>query len=295
MAHLLIMAAEAAPNAPYLTWRDSKTKDVIFTSNDIVSFDWQKQIFLLKPDNLLDFYAWIPPHMSLWRGMYVADAKGTIYETRWVSNSCSLGFDGPILGDSRGGPVLSILDAYPPGHKSQGEREKRDLRFDPRLKAGLEKARVLRSIDENAIPDELIVRPIHSGWKDVGDDVKVRVEYYPHTFRINREARAHVFFACDEKTAKNFDCISVKIRVRANKGLFEYDSTIRDIPISVINNGIYVCKFWPWTRMETENPIPTESVASVSMTILFEKNNGKRFKTVYRLEFEEYSIPILSK
>ena len=120
-----------------LLWRDSETKEILFKSEDIIAFDWDNQIFLLKTDSILDFLSWIPPHKYQYRSLYVEDANGPIYDAKWVNHISSMGFNGPIFNFTN--PFISIEDGYP-----NSIVDKNDIRYNKRLLEGLRKLLFLK-------------------------------------------------------------------------------------------------------------------------------------------------------
>lgn len=282
----LLVDEKNKPGETVLIWRDMKTKRILFTSEDIISFDWEKQVFLLRLDATLDFLAWIPPHMYLDRKLFVEDTQGIIYEANWVSDISSKSYAGPIYKPLSPNPFFSIANGYPlqPMNK--------DTRFDQRLREGLEKAGVLQAIDLNKKYDELKVQRAGDTWNDVGEDMKVRVEYFENSFRIGQKARAHLFFSGGEKTRSQIDSFTIDIKFVANNGRFRSDTKVSNIPISDTNGGIYICKFAPWQSVNGSETQAEPGKGLTSLTILFQKKHGELQETVYRSIFPETCITI---
>ncbi len=271
---------------PALIWRDASTGNVLFTSDDIISFDWDKQMFLLKRDATLDFLAWIPPHMYQARGLFVEDAHGQIYHARWVSRVSSVGFFGPVYRPLSPNPFFSVAHGYP-GGRDPLARDK-DPRFSPRLKQGLQKAGVLKSINLSGEYAGLTIQKTGHSWKDIGEDMRVRVEYFENTFQIGEHARAHVFFAGGDKTLERIDSLTFDITFIANEGAFRSDTRIERVPVSEIRDGIYVCKFAPWQPVEGSDREAKPGAGVILLSILL-RSQGK---TVYRLDFAESRVPV---
>lgn len=286
----LIADEKDTADKPALVWRDAETRRILFTSDDIISFDWEKQVFLLRLDATLDFLAWVPPHMHQARKLFVEDTKGTIYEAHWVSCVSSMGFVGPIYNPLSPNPFFSIANGYP--RRGKFDAGDKDARFGQRLRERLEKAGVLQSIDLNRKYVGLAVQTTGHMWKDVGEDMKVRVEYFENSFRIGRKARAHLFFAGGEKTRSQIDSLVLEIKFVANNGTFRSDTRILEIPVSDTEGGIYVCKFAPWRPAEGSDRHVKQGTGIVSLTVLFQKKQGERQRTLYRLEFPESRVPV---
>jgi len=277
--------------SPALTWRDAETREVLFTSDDVISFDWDKQVFLLDRDATHDFLAWIPPHMHQAQSLVVENTRGDIYDAVWVNSISSMAFSGPVYEPLSPNPFFSITNGYPDGYPRDQDQsmKERDPRFDPRLKKGLERAGVLGSIDLNRKWVGLLIQTTGHRWKDVGEDMKIRVEYFENTFQRGEKARAHVFFAGGKKTRKQIDSLTFKITFIANEGTFRSDISKKRVPVSETEDGIYVCKFAPWESVEGSDEKVELGSGRVSLSILLQKQN----KTVYRLDFPSYRrVPI---
>lgn len=197
-----------------------------------------------------------------------------------------MGFGGPIYTPLSPNPFFSIANGYP-GGKDPIARDK-DPRFAPRLKAGLEEAGVLQAIDLNRKYVGLIIQTTGHMWKDAGEDMKIRVEYFENTFRLGGKARAHIFFAGGEKTRKQIDSLNLKITFVANEGTFRSDITMNPVPVSETEDGIHVCKFAPWEPGEGSDKEAELGTGKIYLSILLQKQD----KTVYRLDFPESRVPI---
>lgn len=228
----------------YLRWIDTNNGQILFTSDDIISFNWEKQIFLLKMDATIDFFTWMASHKSLYRKLVVKDNNGVIYEGQYVSGLSSMGFTGPVY--SWTNPFFTIKNGYP-SRFSKNNRED-DPRYNERIKNVLEKTGKLSIIDPNkkyfgTTID--IIRQLQS-WYDCGEDLKVRVEYIRNTFIYDGEPRINVYFAGGEKVLKKINDISLEIKFTSDFGRYRSDVNIVNISSKIISDGIYVCKFKPW-------------------------------------------------
>lgn len=278
-------------SAPALVWKDAKSNRVLFASDDITSFDWDKQVFLLKLDAALDFLAWVPPHMYQARKLVLEDSNGTIYEAHWVSRASSMGFSGPIYSPLSPNPFFSIANGYP--IRGNVVPEAKDPRFADRLRTGLENAGILHDIDLTYNYVGLRIQRTGHSWTECGEDLKVRVEFFENTFRPGRKARAHVFFAGGEKTRTQIDTIALDIRFVANWGRFRSDCRIEGIPRAVIANGLYVCQFNPWRPVEGSDRRVEAGTGAVALSVLLQKKDATNLTTVYRLDFGEVVVPVV--
>jgi hypothetical protein len=281
--------AESRPaRVPALTWKDAETGRVLFTSADIISFDWEKQAILLRRDALLDLMAWAPPHMYQYRRLAVYDQAGLIYNGQWVSGMSSLSFAGPTY--EIGNPLVLIRDGYPP--RPAPSQAGADPRLAERLRAGLQKDRRLGKVDPAYDFVGLRIGSADVSWKECGPGLKVRVEFFTDTFELGRKARAHIFFSRDPKTDTPIDAISCELRFVANDGTFRSDCRLEGISPTVIDDGIYVCRFDPWQPVEGSDARPRAWVGRVILAVLLQKAGGDKLMTVHRLDFPEVTVPV---
>jgi hypothetical protein len=128
-------------------WIDVENGEVLFDIDDIVRFDWEKQIFELTRSSAMDFMAELGTVGVQGRKFIVRDGQ-TIYEGTLVTPFSSFSFHGPVikstLPDDRIEPPLFRIDGgYPT------DFEKGDTRFSERLKKALEQVGVLGEIDSH--------------------------------------------------------------------------------------------------------------------------------------------------
>jgi hypothetical protein len=268
---------------PLLVWRDSQTKKVIFTSDDIISFDWEKQVFLLKLDAEIDFVAWISSPLGGVRGLFVEDSQGVIYQGCWVHWASSYGCSNPMYRDPLYKPYYSITNRFALEKDSTN-----DIRFDPRLKENLKNANKLWPIDTSEYRSWLSLNTINSEQGKVGKDLQVRLEIYENTFQIGRMARTHLFFYGGEKTKQQVDSLFCIITLTANDGAFRSETFTDAVPISEIEDGFYECKFDPY-QPEAGSDAKIKSYGGlVSLAVVFLKKGH----IVYRLDFPEKTVSI---
>lgn len=290
ISSLAIAAGKPLP-PPALIWRDADSKEIIFTSNDILEFDWDKQVCILKYNAMLDFLAWIPPHMHQYRNLSVEDDQGIIYQAKWVSHISSMGFRGPVYDHASLRPLLSINNGYP--SEPSAIKSEDDIRFSPRLKAGLAKSSVLKSIDTTQNFEPLKIQRIPTSWKNISQDMKLRLDYFIDSFQLGQKARTYIYFASDRKIKGDIDSIAVDIKFTANDGRYISETTISNIPISVIDAGIYPCKFDPWLPAAGSGPEPNwGGNGFITVSVRLQKKTGNTMTTINRLDFEQQKVLI---
>ena len=182
-------ASGPADEGDAVRWVDAKTGKVLFSSRDIVRFDWDRQVFELTRERATDLMS-LPP--TLQRDFVVRDREGEIYRGCFMSIGSSSSYDGPTIGadffEGTRPPLYHIAGGYPGEHGPGSER-----RFDRRLKNGLESAGVLHSInkDEKTKPIEVVF----CGWHGEALGCRVAVTLFPETVRVGRDIRMVLRFA----------------------------------------------------------------------------------------------------
>jgi hypothetical protein len=273
-------------------WKDAETGQILFTLDDIVAFDWGDQIFLLDLDAALDFLAWMHPG-SLSRELLVEDEEGLIYRALWVSWASSVAFTGiPVYCPSLFGWTRFFYIAYGyPGSEVADPNE--DARFNRRLRAALQRRGVLVDFDPDTISyRRFSIQHISTAWYVCGEDLKIRVDYFPEVFRSGEEARLHIFFAGGGQTEPSIDSLAVEIKFVANEGRYRSDVRLDNISPLVISERIYVCRFQPWKPCPGSVPVVESGSARVSLSILLCRDTESGPEVVSRLELPEQAVDV---
>jgi len=258
-----------------LSWVDEKTGKVLFTVADIVRFDWERQLFELERTCSMNLGAWLHTHMRQFRGFVVQDADGIIYHGRFYSNVSSVGYGGPAIYSEIGKPsrgFCQIHAGYPP------RRDDDQTRFAPRLLTALQKANVLGEItDEDKVSP---IKTTSTSWVGDRPGINVRVTYFPETFRVGEEARAHVFFSASPGYSLSDNEWGIAITLTANEGKFRSELSIPRIELDVeawqgegYSKGGYICLFLPWRPASASiNTIPKPGPAKITLTVIAKKD-----------------------
>ena len=182
-------AAPAAPtlvNEPALALIDGPSGKVLFTLDDIVRFDWDRQIVQLTRERAMDLLAL----RVLTREFRLVAGTETIYRG---------GFYSPISSNLPRGPIITlgpladgVMKVKPPLFQietvyREGEE---DQRFAPALRAILEQAGKLGHIDPAAVPP---IQRITTEWYRK-QGLNVRADIFPETFTPRTPARVHLWF-----------------------------------------------------------------------------------------------------
>jgi hypothetical protein len=269
-------------------WKDAQTRHVLFTMDDVVAFDWDDQIFSLDLDAALDFIAWMVPHKYLTRELVVEIDRDLIYQARWVNSCSSRSFDGPVYASLGWTQFFRVDNGYP-GFPTGDPNE--DVRFNPRLLAVLKNMGVLCDLDPN--DGAFDIECSQTDWYTWGGDLKTRVEYFRDVFHSGRNARVHIFFAGGDQTGPSIDSITVEIKFVANQGQYRSDVRIDDIPSSVLSEGIYVCRFQPWTPCPGSVPAVEPGSGRISLSILLCRDTESGPEVFSRLDLPEEVVNVV--
>ncbi len=88
--------APADTQAVELSWVDEVTGETLFTVEDIVRFDWERQVFELERSRAMDLTARFRTYGQC-RGFRVQDAQGIIYRGSFFSAASSMAYRGPTI------------------------------------------------------------------------------------------------------------------------------------------------------------------------------------------------------
>lgn len=272
-----------APQFPQ--WVDDKTGRILFEVDDIVRFDWEKQIFELSRRRAMDLIA---HSIGLSHPFTVKDDKGIIYHGTFMSELSSMSYDGPtIIIDSQIPPLFKIDISYP-GHELE-----KDKRFSGRLKTSLVRAGVLGKIDSD-IPLTPIQRKT-SGWHGKKDHLRLWIEYFPETFRIGQKARIHLHVIPGKPSKNHADKIEFTRILQQNENEF-FCNTVCSYDLKKDNwKGVYIWESAPWGPVYGAIQTYAKS-GPAKMNIqarTFVKENGS--KIIEKIEIPLMSITILPR
>lgn len=257
---------DATTEYPVLSWVDSETSAVIFNMNDIVRFDWDKQMFEVTHKCAMDFIAYT--RWGLHRRFAVIDKDGIIYNGQFVNMLSSLTYNGPtIISDFRGLPVYKIEGGYP--------RDDSKEMYSERVKAGLEAASVLSPI--NDLEKISPIEQITSDWIGEQYGFKVRTVLFPETFRLGEQVRMHIDFALPIDGTISVDKLQVIIHITSNGEKTISKHLYEQSPPVALDDGICVCTFNPW-RQSSESPRakvrPGPAEINTTILLLHKENDG---------------------
>jgi hypothetical protein len=259
-----------------LQWTDEETGLKLFGIDDIVRFDWDKQIFELTRPAAMNILANLN---GLSKKFIIADDDRIIYQGTFVSPLASMTFHGPIImmslldENSIQPPLFEIQDGYPPSKSSES-----DQRFSKRLKEALDKAGLSGKIDTNNPPAP--IKKDSYGWFGEKGKLRAWVDVFPETFRIGESACVHLHFTGSDYLEKPDCIIGVNTFFAANKGKFKY-TTDRIFPTRKDEwKNIYIMEVNPWTADEgsvDKTAIPGSAEVSFEMCIRNINTNGNSF------------------
>lgn len=229
--------SKAAPPAK-LVWQDKTTGQILFTMDDLICFDWDRQIMELTRTAAMNLMA---EKTSLHKPFIVEAGAKIIYEGNLVSSASSAVYPGPVIvmdWQDIKLPLLAIERCYPP--QSDGQ----DVRFSRDLKTILEQAGILGKIDPNNPPPPIQCTPY--GWFDGTEGLKLLAEVFPETVRFGRQIRTHLHLS-GFKDFQAAGLADVNTVMKSKDGNCEY-SWKKTFPFRGENNWkeIYILMIDPW-------------------------------------------------
>lgn len=258
-----MVAEDSAAEKPDLTF-ELKSGQKMFDIDDIVRFDWDKQILELTRQSAMDFMAEFSLVGVYGRKFVLKDGLTVIYEGTLVTPLSSVAFAGPVirspLPDDEIKPPLFKIDGGYPRDFAKG-----DSRFSECLKELLQQAGVLADIDvNNPLPP---IESITHGWFGEKDGLRALIEVFPETFRLRRQVRMHIHLTGSKNFDENhvFD-VNATLISKDDKSRF---STKKVFPFQSTGwKNIYVLEMNPWENVEhlrgKMKPGPAELSVEVS-------------------------------
>jgi predicted amidohydrolase len=228
------------PAPQYPQWVDDKTGKILFDAEDIVRFDWKKQIFELSRRRAMDLIA---HSVGLSHPFTIKDEKGIIYHGTFMSTLSSMSYDGPTITidgyDKKIRPPLFKIDSSYPSREIEN-----DKRFSTRLKSQFVKTGVLATIHSHT-PPEPIERKT-TGWQGQKDQLRLWVEYFPETLRIGENARIHLHVIPGKLPGSQADKIEFTIILQQNENEF-FCNTVCSYDLKKDNwKDVYIWDSSPW-------------------------------------------------
>ncbi|MBN1456593.1 MAG: hypothetical protein JW912_01930 [Sedimentisphaerales bacterium] len=230
------------PIAEKVQWVESQTGEVLFDVDDIVRFDWEKQVFELTRQSAMDFMARLSFLGVRGSKFIVKSGMTVIYEGTLVSPVSSIAVGGPviqssILPDDLKPPLFRIDGGYP------RDFEKNEVRFSERLKKALQQNDVLGEIDLNNPP--LPIESTIHGWFGDKEGLRTLIEVFPETFRFGRKFRVYIHLTGAKYLDKDH-IVDVSAKVVQQGG--EREFTTEEIFSSHGSEwkNVYVLKINPW-------------------------------------------------
>jgi hypothetical protein len=279
-------AARPKSATPLLTWVDEPTGETLFTSEDLVRFDWERQLFEMKRDRAMDFETWADGNIGLDRKFVVRDKQGVIYRGTFVQAITSGIYAGPVIllvNLEKKPPLYQIDQGYP---ETPGEE-----RFAPRLQAALAQAGLLGAIDEgHRVPPLMRVGAAGSDGKQ---GLGFKAYYYLETFRPGEKAR--VSLVVQQKSgALKADSLEVKLETFDRDKHPLLKTTLSGLPFAGRERQSFSVRFDPWDRAgkllkaaEQGDPI------SITLTLAAKKKTktGMRAAGQWELTIPGFILP----
>lgn len=243
-----VLAVGTQPTAPPLVWIDAETGSTLFTINDVVRVDWDKQLYEITPERATELLS-LPIIQR--RDFAVKDRDGVIYRGRFYRTAAAggEGYDGTTV--LIGQDAMKTLPALPfftvsGGYPTGGGTHDRD-RFSPRVHDPLAKAGLLATIPDAQLP----YKRFWSGHAWVGGEqvIKASAVLFEETFRTGQDAYLHLLLYKGQHPDFVFDKMIVTATCTSEDGSFVTKQDLLTILPPLLDNGIYVGKFRPWEGM----------------------------------------------
>ena len=225
-------AADPKPRA--LEWIEPNSHRTLFTADDIVRFDWEKQLFELKRDAAIDLMM-LPPALE---HEFIVVADGSeICRGQLVSSFSSKTYQGPTIALD----TTSIAPQPPIYQHSFGyPRDQGKARQGTKLRSALELAGVLGPLDLRQPPPPIESRFIE--WCPPAHGLKIAATLFPETFRAGRDARLVLRIHKNEQFDLRADRLQLVVSLtRGAKG--ESVSHVAEVPVLLLDEPMAV---FPW-------------------------------------------------
>lgn len=249
--------AQQLPPAAALSWQDAATGETLFSSDDIVRFDWGRQLFELDVVRAGDLLA-LPLSVEGFREFILKDAEGVIYRGRFYRSSATAGYAGAVILLDQGttkklpaAPFFKVLSGYRTG-ADEGVKEQALL--SERLRLPLQTAGKLAPIPEAESP----IKSIWSshGWVGGEEALKASVVLFPETIVVGKAAYLHLLLYKGTRTDFVFDQLRIEVNFSSATTLFTSKQLLAVVNPPLTANKIYVGKFFPWKGVLPD--IPTD-------------------------------------
>lgn len=218
----------ASSDLPFtrLEWIHKGTGRLIFSQEDILAFDWEKQMFLLTDNAAMNMALYPVGQIDPFE---VRINNDFLYEGAFVSTISSMGYRGPTIWDRNIGgfliqsPLYQIRNGYPTDLSSH------DIRYNETLKRVLDSAGLIQTIDPNNPPAPISCKPFE--WLGEKDGLRVWIDAFPNTFIVGKLARFHFRLACSNQYPDGDYVIETRTTLTAGDN--QYAQTVhRVFPVS---------------------------------------------------------------
>lgn len=294
-----VESAQIIVPAPVVTWKDSETRQTLFTSDDILFFDWDNQYFLLKDAAFKNYTDWIK-NVKLTKAISVEDKNGLVYQARWISGISSLDYLDPVYLPNPDEPIrpqliVSITSGHPnyPRPLPMDDSQKLiDFRNSARLRTDLQTAGVLKPDELSALSIEREDSENKTQWKRIGINAHAAVQCFSSDFFPGHKPGTDFLFATDKEFRRQWDALAIEIRYVANDGQFRSDTRIEEISPQIMDSRVYHCQLPPWEPVAGSQASVTSPAGSVTFSLLFQRRQNGQLVTARRVEFDAIVLPL---
>ena len=240
-----------------LSWLDATTGEPLFTIDDIVRFDWGRQLFELDAARAGDLLA-LPLSVDGFREFILKDSEGVIYRGRFYRSSATVGYAGAVILLDQGAtkklpaaPFFKIFAGYRTG---ADDVVKDQALLSERLRLPLQTSGKLAPIPEAETP----IKSTWSshGWVGGEEALKASVVLFPDTFVVGKAAYLHFLLYKGNRTDFVFDQLRIEAFCSSATSLFTSHQLLVTANAPLPANRIYIGKFYPWKGVLPD--IPTD-------------------------------------
>lgn len=251
------LLAQQPPPAPALSWQDATTGETLFSSDDIVRFDWGRQLFELDVTRAGDLLA-LPLSVDGFREFILKDAEGVIYRGRFYRSSATVGYAGAVIlldqGPTKKLPAAPFFKVFAGYRTGADDVVKDKALLSERLRLPLQTAGKLAPIPEAESP----IKSVWSshGWVGGEEALKASVVLFPDTFVVGKPSYLHLLLYKGTRTDFVFDQLRIEANFSSATSLFTSKQLLAVVNPPLTANRIYVGKFFPWKGVLPD--IPTD-------------------------------------
>lgn len=276
-----------------MEWINPSNNEILFTINDIIRFDWEKQIFELRRGKAMELMAKVSRRLQV---PFIIKANDVIiYEGCFMSSLSSMSSHKPTITDGLlekiVPPMYKISAGYPSDKFANNTKE----RFNPVMFDILKSQGKITDINNTNY--SLPIKKIFSGWHGEYGLFQIAIEIFPETFRIGKEAEFHLIIAKSNKFELKADRIELQIILTCNNSQF-FSNTINNVPLRFLDGDegyIFKGKLWG-PNLSSIDPYAKSGSGNIAAKVVAYKSEKKNsFEPIGAWKIPSIKIDVLPK